>query len=181
LPLARGNGALSQPPASLIAAPTTSATRTEISKALEIAGRINIEVGSPSFRRFAISKNRAVECRSEARGPALVSGLVFVKLERKRFGGDHMTEERQKPKSKRGFASMDPEKQREIAKKGGKSVPDEKRAFSQSADLASRAGQKGGRNVDPKKRSFSQDRALAVSAGAKGGAAFAKSARPKEP
>jgi general stress protein YciG len=92
-----------------------------------------------------------------------------------------MTEERQKPKGKRGFASMDPEKQREIARKGGKSVPDEKRAFSQSADLASRAGQKGGRNVDPKKRSFSQDRALAASAGAKGGAAFAKSARPKEP
>ncbi len=31
--------------------------------------------------------------------------------------------------AKRGFASMSPEKQREIASKGGKSVPSEKRSF----------------------------------------------------
>ncbi len=42
--------------------------------------------------------------------------------------------------SKRGFASMSPEKQREIASKGGKSVPSEKRSFSQNRDLASNAG-----------------------------------------
>ena len=46
--------------------------------------------------------------------------------------------------SKRGFASMDPEKRREIASKGGKSVPSEKRSFSQNRDLASQAGKKGG-------------------------------------
>ncbi len=46
--------------------------------------------------------------------------------------------------SKRGFASMSPEKQREIASKGGKSVPSEKRSFSQNRDLASNAGRKGG-------------------------------------
>jgi uncharacterized protein len=80
-----------------------------------------------------------------------------------------MVDEQQKPKSKRGFASMDPEKQREIARKGGKSVPAEKRSFSQSADLAAKAGQKGGRAVDPKNRSFSKDHALASTAGAKGG------------
>jgi general stress protein YciG len=51
-----------------------------------------------------------------------------------------MNEERQKPKGKRGFASMDPEKQREIARKGGKSVPDEKRAFAQSAATPIREG-----------------------------------------
>lgn len=45
---------------------------------------------------------------------------------------------------KRGFASMDDEKQREIAKKGGESVPAEKRPFSQDPDLASEAGKKGG-------------------------------------
>ena len=33
--------------------------------------------------------------------------------------------------STRGFASMDPEKQRAIARKGGESVPHEKRSFSQ--------------------------------------------------
>jgi general stress protein YciG len=46
--------------------------------------------------------------------------------------------------SKRGFASMSQEKQREIASKGGRSVPSEKRSFSQNRDLASNAGRKGG-------------------------------------
>jgi uncharacterized protein len=39
---------------------------------------------------------------------------------------------------------MSEEKRREIAKKGGESVPDEKRSFSQDRDLASEAGRKGG-------------------------------------
>lgn len=47
-------------------------------------------------------------------------------------------------KSNRGFASMDPEKQRAIARKGGESVPNEKRSFSQDRDLAAQAGRKGG-------------------------------------
>jgi general stress protein YciG len=72
-------------------------------------------------------------------------------------------------KSKRGFASMDPEKRREIASKGGKSVPPERRSFSQSAELAAKAGRKGGQSVDPAKRSFSRDHTLASQAGAKGG------------
>ena len=46
--------------------------------------------------------------------------------------------------STRGFASMDREKQREIARKGGKSVPNDKRSFSQNHQLASEAGRKGG-------------------------------------
>lgn len=46
----------------------------------------------------------------------------------------------------RGFASMDDDKQREIASKGGQSVPAEKRSFSQDHDLASEAGRKGGEN-----------------------------------
>lgn len=47
-------------------------------------------------------------------------------------------------KSNRGFASMDPEKQRAIARKGGESVPNEKRSFSQDRSLAAAAGRKGG-------------------------------------
>jgi uncharacterized protein len=74
-----------------------------------------------------------------------------------------------KPKSKRGFAAMSPEKQREIARMGGSSVPAEKRSFAQNAGLASSAGKKGGKNVPPEKRSFAQNRELAVSAGGKGG------------
>jgi len=46
--------------------------------------------------------------------------------------------------SRRGFASMDPEKQRALARKGGASVPADKRSFSQNRQLAASAGRKGG-------------------------------------
>lgn len=71
--------------------------------------------------------------------------------------------------SNRGFASMDLEKRRAIARKGGESVPNEKRSFSQNPGLASEAGRKGGRSVNPEKRSFSQNHGLAAQAGRKGG------------
>lgn len=47
--------------------------------------------------------------------------------------------------SGRGFAGMDREKQSKIASKGGSSVPDESRSFSQDRELASKAGRKGGK------------------------------------
>jgi uncharacterized protein len=72
-------------------------------------------------------------------------------------------------RSPRGFARMEPGKQREIARKGGANVPHEKRSFAQNRVLASEAGRKGGRRVAPQARSFSQDRALAAEAGRKGG------------
>jgi len=57
--------------------------------------------------------------------------------------------------TRRGFASMSPERQREIARMGGKSVPAAKRSFFQNRDLASEAGRKGGQasgngQIDPK-------------------------------
>jgi general stress protein YciG len=73
--------------------------------------------------------------------------------------------------SNRGFASMDQAKQREIASKGGQSVPPEKRSFSQDPALAAQAGRKGGESVPPEGRSFSQNRELAAEAGRKGGQA----------
>lgn len=69
----------------------------------------------------------------------------------------------------RGFASMEQEKQREIARKGGANVPNEKRSFAQNRNLAAEAGRKGGRAVKPQHRSFAQNRALAAAAGRKGG------------
>jgi uncharacterized protein len=69
----------------------------------------------------------------------------------------------------RGFASMEQEKQREIARKGGANVPHDKRSFAQDRTLASEAGRKGGRAVAPQHRSFAQDRSLAAAAGRKGG------------
>lgn len=48
--------------------------------------------------------------------------------------------------SLRGFAAMDRRKQREIASKGGQSVPPENRSFSRDHSLAAAAGRKGGEN-----------------------------------
>ena len=61
--------------------------------------------------------------------------------------------------------------QRAIARKGGESVPREKRSFSQNAELAAEAGRKGGRSVSPSNRSFARDKDLAKTAGRKGGRA----------
>ena len=55
-------------------------------------------------------------------------------------------EERVSRVSQRGFASMDPDYQRELARRGGASVPGDKRSFSQDRALAAKAGKKGGEN-----------------------------------
>ena len=53
-----------------------------------------------------------------------------------------MTDE---PKKLRGFAKLSPERRREIAAEGGRSVEPQERAFSKDRDLAARAGRTGGR------------------------------------
>ena len=50
-----------------------------------------------------------------------------------------------KPKARRGFAAMSPERQLAIARKGGASVPDSKRSFAKDKALAIAAGRKGGK------------------------------------
>jgi general stress protein YciG len=80
-----------------------------------------------------------------------------------------MVDKPQATRSHRGFAAMDAEKQREIARKGGESVPGEKRSFSRDPSLAAEAGRKGGHSVSPDDRSFSRNRELAAQAGRKGG------------
>jgi general stress protein YciG len=47
-------------------------------------------------------------------------------------------------KSRRGFASMDPSRQREIASKGGRAAHQKGTAHEWSSDEARSAGQKGG-------------------------------------
>ena len=73
--------------------------------------------------------------------------------------------------TKRGFAAMSAERQRQIASLGGRSVPAKKRSFRAKPDLACSAGRKGGLALRPEKRSFSLDPALARKAGAMGGQA----------
>lgn len=79
-------------------------------------------------------------------------------------------------RSERGFAAMDEDRQRAIARKGGESVPASKRSFSQDHELAVEAGRKGGQSVSAEDRSFSRDRRLAAEAGRKGGLESRRSA-----
>jgi general stress protein YciG len=67
-------------------------------------------------------------------------------------------------KSKRGFASMDPSRQRSIASKGGKAAHAKGTAHEWSSDEARDAGRKGGEVV-------SRDRAHMAAIGREGGEA----------
>jgi len=67
-----------------------------------------------------------------------------------------------KPKSKRGFASMTPERRREIAAKGGRNVPVTSRYFSQSHQNAAEAGRIGGRVKGPRKPKAKPEAATVV-------------------
>jgi general stress protein YciG len=78
------------------------------------------------------------------------------------------------------FGKMPPERLREIAMLGGRSVPAAKRSFSQDRELASKAGRKGGANLPAGKRSFSMDRELAAEAGRKGGRARQRKREEKQ-
>lgn len=66
------------------------------------------------------------------------------------------------PTSKRGFASMDPSKQREIASKGGRAAHAKGTAHEFTSDEARVAGRKGGEAV-------SRDRAHMSAIGREGG------------
>lgn len=75
-------------------------------------------------------------------------------------------------KSKRGFASMDPQKQREIASRGGKAAHAKGTAHEFTSEEARGAGRKGGLVV-------SRDRAHMVAIGREGGFMRAKKAKMK--
>jgi uncharacterized protein len=78
-------------------------------------------------------------------------------------------------KSKRGFASMDASRQREIASKGGKAAHAKGTAHEWSSDEARVAGRKGGEVV-------SRDRAHMAAIGREGGEARGRnSARSRQP
>ena len=67
-------------------------------------------------------------------------------------------------KSKRGFATMDPETQRAIASKGGKAAHEQGTAHEFTGEEAREAGSKGGKAV-------AKDRAHMVEIGRRGGQA----------
>ncbi len=73
-------------------------------------------------------------------------------------------------KSRRGFASMDPERQKEIASKGGRAAHEKGTAHEWSSDEARNAGRKGGVTV-------SRDRAHMAAIGREGGESRSAAAR----
>ena len=80
-------------------------------------------------------------------------------------------------KSRRGFASMDPARQREIASRGGRAAHEKGTAHEWSANEAREAGRKGGVTV-------SQDRDHMAAIGREGGesrSAAARQARQRMP
>jgi len=76
--------------------------------------------------------------------------------------------------SKRGFASMDPAKQREIASKGGRAAHAKGTAHEFTSDEARVAGRKGGEAV-------SRDRAHMSAIGREGGHSRGRSRQPVAP
>lgn len=85
-------------------------------------------------------------------------------------GAQARSDSRRGGKSLRGFASMDPSRQREIASKGGRAAHAKGTAHEWSSDEARVAGRKGGEAV-------SRDRAHMAQIGREGGEARGKAAR----
>lgn len=94
--------------------------------------------------------------------------------------------------SKRGFAAMDPAKQKEIASKGGRAAHAKGTAHEFSADEARQAGRKGGEAVSKDRdhmakigraggEAVSKDREHMSRIGREGGEARGNRARPAHP
>ena len=73
--------------------------------------------------------------------------------------------------SNRGFASMDPDRQREIASEGGKAAHEKGTAHEFSSEEARQAGSKGGQAAHEKGTAHEFDSEEAREAGRKGGQA----------
>lgn len=80
----------------------------------------------------------------------------------------------ERKKSNRGFASMDPKQQREIASKGGKAAHASGHAHEFNSREAAEAGRKGGEAV-------SRDRRHMATIGAEGGRARASRSQAGKP
>ena len=94
-----------------------------------------------------------------------VSSRLAAPIQFFRMAGGRMT-----GKSRRGFASMDPARQREIASKGGRAAHEKGTAHEWSSDEARSAGRKGGVTV-------SRDRAHMAAIGREGGESRSAAAR----
>ena len=83
--------------------------------------------------------------------------------------------------SKRGFASMDVERQRQIASQGGKAAHEKGTAHEFDSEEAREAGRKGGKAAHEKGTAHEFDSAEAREAGKKGGEARGKGGSSEQP
>jgi len=101
--------------------------------------------------------------------------LNFFRMEQTRENLDNMhnmdDERRQLSTSTRGFASMDPERQRQIAREGGKAAHVKGTAHEFTPEEARNAGRKGGETV-------SRDREHMAEIGRKGGRSSGNNRKP---
>jgi general stress protein YciG len=82
--------------------------------------------------------------------------------------------------SRRGFASMDPQRQREIASQGGKAAHQKGTAHEFNSEEAREAGSKGGQAAHQKGTAHEFNSEEAREAGRKGGQASHSSSTPDE-
>ncbi len=93
------------------------------------------------------------------------------------MANDQQKSQRQQSTSNRGFASMDPEKQREIAAEGGRAAHQSGNAHEFTSEEAREAGSKGGKAAHERGTAHEFTSEEARAAGAKGGRARAGSDR----
>ena len=99
---------------------------------------------SPEARRRSFLPGRRTPATPTTDGHATFDGTEIAIVKEKSRVMEMNKDEGSRRPSRRGFAAMDPERRREIARRGGASVPSEKRSFAQDRDLAANAGRKGG-------------------------------------
>src|SRR5690242_6783900 len=82
--------------------------------------------------------------QDRAQDPAAAEDSLESSRRPTRSSAEMQTLDSDKPRARRAFAAMNPERRRVIARKGGASVPGQKRSFAKDRDLAASAGRKGG-------------------------------------
>src|SRR5258705_9834972 len=85
-----------------------------------------------------------------------ISSPHAVRTQFSRYRLEELKETLMANTSKRGFASMDPSKQREIASKGGRAAHAKGTAHEFTADEAREAGRKGGETVSRNREHMAQ-------------------------
>lgn len=88
-----------------------------------------------------------------------------------------MPSDNQKHTDNRGFASMDPQEQRDIASKGGKAAHEQGTAHEFTSEEAREAGHKGGKVAHERGTAHEFDSQEAREAGKKGGQASHQSSQ----